>query len=197
MGVFYMENNNIFDELKQDVANSKDVVKTKFADEKLGSISNLLKEMGKNQVEINQLTEQLKKLEKRQSEIGGISIPELFDELGLTEVKLSDGTKVRVETIYVASISEDKKSAVFNWLSKNKFDGIISHKVVTKLKKGDEKIHKKLIESLKTLKVSFKDDKNVHPATLKAFVNEQMEKDPKNFPQDIFGVFKLRRTMSS
>jgi glutamyl/glutaminyl-tRNA synthetase len=158
--------------------------------EKLKALSEALIKMKKLESKITELSNELKIYTDIYNLIRSVTIPDIFDELGMRSFTLSDGTKAWVDRSFAASISKKNEEAAFNWLSENGHDGIIKHDVVVKVK-GEEELHRQIIAGLKKLEADYEDKQYIHPQSLKAFVREQMEKGS-DIPQDVFGVFPVR-----
>jgi hypothetical protein len=137
--------------------------------------------------------EELVILNERLRMISEIKIPDIFDELGFDKVKLKSGQTVEIKRGYAATITEENRTAAFDWLKNTNNDGIIKHDVTVKLKKGESEDHKKIVEFIKKEGLSYEDKEHVHPATLKSFVNEQITNGV-DFPMDTFKVFPIRKT---
>jgi hypothetical protein len=76
----------------------------------------ILKEL-EDQVKID---DELLKDKKRDIEkISGEVIPTLLSEMGLSSLKLADGSAVDVKPYYGANISEKNREAAYNWLRSN------------------------------------------------------------------------------
>ena len=56
----------------------------------------------------------LKDLKKEQQRISGEVIPTMMSEMGLSELKLQDGSHLKVSTSYKAHITEANKEAAYN-----------------------------------------------------------------------------------
>jgi len=160
---------------------------------KLDELSKLLQDLDLVNGEVEALQEHLKEAEERQKELSMGKIPDLFDELGLSVIKMKDGKVVEINRSFAATISAENKDDCFNWLRKNGHDGIIKHDLTVKLKKGEEAEVAALISDLNERGLTYSDKEHVHPMTLKAFVREQIEKGS-DLPQDKFGVFPIRKT---
>jgi hypothetical protein len=63
--------------------------------------------------------ENIKDLKKKRDHISGEVIPTMMSEMGLSELKLQDGSHLKVATSYRATITEANKEAAFNWLRNN------------------------------------------------------------------------------
>jgi hypothetical protein len=102
-------------------------------------------------------------------------LPDLFQQLGLKEFTLADGTKVLMDQQVYPNISEANKAAAHAWLRKNKFDSLIKSKCDISFGKGDDKKAAALIAFLtKKGYTSYTLKESVHPQTLGAFVREQL-----------------------
>lgn len=135
----------------------------------------------------------LKQLTDAYREINEQIIPDLFDEIGLSQIKLEDGSKVEVSRDYATAITKDKALGCFAWLRDHGFESLIKHEVSVKIKKGEDEKYKKVLDALADLKLVYADTNSVHPSTLKAFVREQIEAG-KDFPMELFSVFPVRKT---
>jgi uncharacterized protein YjgD (DUF1641 family) len=58
----------------------------------------------------------VKKTKEEIDRLSGEVIPTMMSEMGLSELKLQDGTHLKVATSYKASITEANKEMAFNWL---------------------------------------------------------------------------------
>lgn len=181
--------------LLSDMANDSEEIKKSFVlnDELLTTLAELVNKQISIEETITEYTECLEKLNEDLKAISEFKIPEIFDGLGLSEIKLKDGRKVSIKRGYAATISEDNKEACFEWLKETNNDGIIKHDVTVKLKKGESDDHKKIVEFIQKEGLSYEDKEHVHPATLKSFVNEQITNGVA-FPMDLFKVFPICKT---
>ena len=77
-----------------------------------------------------QTQEQVMKDTKKQIEkLSGDIIPTMMSEMGLAELKLQDGSHLKVSTSYRATITEANKEAAFNWLRNNGLGDIIKNEI--------------------------------------------------------------------
>jgi phosphoglycerate-specific signal transduction histidine kinase len=185
--------NDILSEMEQDA----EVIQSAIPKvNKLEELSELVEKMLNLRKRIERFSERLETLTKDYEVINGVKIPDLFDELQMKKFTLMDGRTIAVDKAYVASITKDNANACFDWLKANGHDSIIKHELTIKFKKGETAEHNKLVELAKEEGVTYTDKDTVHPQTLKAFVNEQMENGT-DFPQDLFKVFQVRKTKIS
>jgi hypothetical protein len=161
-------------------------------DSQLKQLANLAQMQVNLENEIILAEERAVNLKRQLAEIQDKTIPDLMFELGMRDFRLTTGERIKVDKLTFASITEKNREACFNWLMEHGFAGIIKNEVkIDAGKSSDEKVDT-LMQYAKSLGLMPKVNKNVHPQTLKAFVNEQMEKAV-NIPMDLFGVFIVNR----
>jgi hypothetical protein len=121
-------------------------------------------------------------------QIQEIAIPEKMTELGVKQLKLSDGWEVKIDQYYSASIGAEKKEAAFAWLRAHKHDDIIKNEIITSFGRGDDEKAKKVAELLEGANIVYTQKESVHAQTLKAFVKGEIEKG-EELPMDLFSVY--------
>ena len=90
--------------------------------------------------EIAQIEEQLKNKKAEADDISSRVIPELLAEQGLSEIKLSDGSKVAVKKEFRATVPKDdlKREAALQWLRDQGLGDIIKNNVSVSFGKGED-----------------------------------------------------------
>lgn len=180
----------LFEQDSMEEATEKEVPRN----EKLKELAVLIDKMQKHELEMQRLSKLLAAETEKYNKINTLMIPDLFEELGLKKISLSNGRTVEIKSSYVGSITEDRKPQCFEWLENKGYDSIIKHDVISKFKKGETAEHDNLVKVLIDLGVTFEDKKYVHPQTLKSFIREQLESGA-DFPQELFGVVAIRKTV--
>lgn len=160
---------------------------------KLSELTTLVTQLQDADKAVEEASDILKRAQEIQRELSMNRIPDLFDEINLSQLKMKDGSVVEIKRDFAASISIERKPFCFDWLRKNNHEHIIKHDVTVKMKKGEESEAKALIKKLDDMGLTYIDKEHVHPMTLKAFVKEQIEKGT-DLPQEQFGVFPIRKT---
>ena len=186
-----METNNLFDEMAKDGAREK--ANNGLDETKLSELTALCRAMRRAEQDLEKAEEAVKSAKEVLFNYQNIRIPDLFDEMGLSQIELTDGSKVEVKRSFAASISEKNKLTCFNWLIANGHSDIIKHDLTVSLKKGENEDYEKIKSRLDEVGATYKDKEHVHHATLKAFVKEQIENNV-DIPQEAFGVFHIRIT---
>ena len=80
----------------------------------------------------------LKDLKKEQDRLSGEVIPTMMSEMGLSELKLQDGSHLKVSTSYKAHITEANKEMAFNWLRNNGLGDIIKNEISVSFGRGED-----------------------------------------------------------
>lgn len=121
------------------------------------------------------LTDELETENQRISEIKTVLIPGVMEELGSTEIKLEDKTKIKIEPKVNASIKKENEPKVFDWLIANGFGGLIKSSVTAEFPREEVERAQELVESLRDEEIEATLKQGVHNATLKSFVKEELE----------------------
>ena len=135
----------------------------------------------------------LKDLKKEHQRISGEVIPTMMSEMGLSELKLQDGSHLKVSTSYRATITEANKEAAFNWLRNNGLGDIIKNEISVSFGRNEDNKAANYAELAKGQGFQPTQKMKVEPMTLKALVRERIEAG-KDMPTEIFGVFSENKT---
>jgi hypothetical protein len=184
------DGNDLMSQMAADSEESKTALPST---ERLSQLATLVKTMQDYQESVDKMTKDLAEEKERLRVVSMEDIPNLFDELELSTIKLADGQTVEVKRSFAASITKAHWPAAKAWLEANGHGAIISHDLTIKIKKGEEEQHTVIVDALTEAGLSYADGEKVHPQTLKGFVKEQMEAGS-DIPQDVFGVFPVRMT---
>ena len=142
---------------------------------------------------VEDLAADLKRAQTELSQISGELLPAALAEHGLSELKMSDGSKVTVATVISASISKERSGQAHQWLRDNGFGDLIKNTVAVSFGKGEDDKAVDLVRDLETEGYAVDQKEAVHPSTLKAFCKEQIEKGTE-IPSELFGVFIGQKT---
>ena len=135
----------------------------------------------------------LKELKKKRDHISGEVIPTMMSEMGLAELKLHDGSHLKVSTSYRAHISEANKEMAYNWLRNNGLGDIIKNEISVSFGRNEDNKAADYAELAKGQGFQPTQKMKVEPMTLKALVRERIEAG-KEMPTEIFGVFSENKT---
>ena len=136
---------------------------------------------------------EIKELKKSRDRISGDIIPTMMSEMGLSELKLHDGSHLKVATSYKAHISEANKEMAFNWLRDNGLGDIIKNEILVAFGRNEDNKAASYAELAKSQGFQPTQNMKVEPMTLKALVRERLEAG-KEMPTEIFGVYTENKT---
>ena len=135
----------------------------------------------------------LKDLKKEFERLSGEVIPTMMAEMGLSHLKLMDGSSVDVKPNYSASITIANRDAAFKWLRDNNLGDII--KIEISVSFGRNEDNKAADYAVLAEERGYQPTQKlkVEPMTLKALVRERIE-NGKELPTELFNVFVGNKT---
>ena len=145
------------------------------------------------QKEVNFVEEQLKQKKKNLEHLSGEVIPTMMSEMGLSHLKLMDGSSVDVKPYYSANISIANKESAFNWLRQNGLGDIIKNEISVSFGRNEDNKAADYAALAEERGFQPKKKLKVEPMTLKALVRERIEAG-KEMPTEIFNVFIGNKT---
>jgi hypothetical protein len=160
----------------------------------LKTLTSLCDKMELLEHDIEMRKQALAKVEEAYNKIRLGLIPEMFAQLGITNITLENGKKVTVDTKISVSLPKKdpmRRRQALEWLTNNGGESIIKENVTVD-EKGYVEAAKKLFDSQQ---VPYTSDKDVHPQTLKAFFNEALGNKKNSMqtilPSEVPEVFSL------
>lgn len=136
---------------------------------------------------VDQLKASLKDAEERARLLREESIPSAMQELGLAELRLLSGQRVRVKQDVYASVPVARRNEAWGWLEERGYGGLIKTQVAVQYGRGELPDAEELAEELLKRGLRTELNRNVHPQTLKAFLREQLSL-ANNVPLELFGA---------
>ena len=161
--------------------------------ENLTSLDDKVKKIRDLEDQIKADEQALKDKEKEKDRISGEVIPTLLSEMGLSSLKLADGSAVDVKPYYSAIISIKNREAAYNWLRQNGLGDIIKNEISVSFGRGEDNKAAEYANLAKGQGFQPTQKLKVEPMTLKALVRERVE-NGLEMPVDIFNVFVGNRT---
>ena len=137
--------------------------------------------------------ENLKKLKKKQEHVSGEVIPTMMAEMGLSHLKLMDGSSVDVKPNYSANNTVANKEKAFNWLRENGLGDIIKNEISVSFGRNEDTRAADYADLAKSHGFEPTQKLKVEPMTLKALVRERLEAG-KEMPTEIFNIFVGNKT---
>lgn len=135
---------------------------------------------------------EISKLKETLREISDRKLPQLMDELNISEIKLSTGEKISCIDVIDARIQD--KDTAHQWLRETNNHGIIKDEITIPFGIGSTEASVKLQNWLIENKYIFNRKETIHPQTLKSFIKEIVPKGVQ-FPEEAFGLYKARRVV--
>ena len=143
--------------------------------------------------EIEDAESRLKLLKQKHEHISGEVIPTMMSEMGLSHLKLIDGSTVDVKPNYSASISIANREAAFGWLRNNGLGDIIKNEISVSFGRNEDNKAADYANLAESQGYQPQQKLKVEPMTLKALVRERLEAG-KEMPTEIFNVFVGNKT---
>jgi len=142
-------------------------------------------------IDINE--KNLKDLKKEFERLSGEVIPTMMAEMGLSHLKLMDGSSVDVKPNYSANISIANREKAFNWLRENGLGDIIKNEISVAFGRNEDNKAADYAALAEERGFQPTQKLKVEPMTLKALVRERIEAG-KEMPTEIFNVFVGNKT---
>jgi len=144
--------------------------------------------------EIEKKEKDLKQRKKDLEHISGEVIPTMMAEMGLSHLKLMDGSSVDVKPNYSANITIANREEAFNWLRNNGLGDIIKNEILVSFGRNED--NKAADYAALAQERGFQPTQKlkVEPMTLKALVRERIEAG-KELPTELFNVFVGNKTI--
>ena len=161
--------------------------------ENIKSLADQVKRLRDLEDEFKDDEESLKNKKREIEKISGEIIPTLLSEMGLSSLKLADGSAVEVKPYYAANISVNNREAAYNWLRSNGLGDIIKNEITVSFGRNEDNKAATYANLAKGQGYQPTQKLKVEPMTLKALVRERIEAG-KEMPTDIFNVFVGNRT---
>ena len=161
--------------------------------ENIKSLASQVKNLKELEDEIKVNEELLKNQKKELERISGEVIPTMLSEMGLSSLKLADGSAVDVKPYYAANISLRNREAAYNWLRSNNLGDIIKNEITVSFGRDEDNKATTYVNLAKGQGYQPTQKLKVEYSTLKALVRERIEKGVE-MPMDIFNVFVGNRT---
>ena len=117
----------------------------------------------------------------------------MLSEMGLSYLKLQDGSSVEVKTNYSATITQANKEEAFNWLRENGLGDIIKNEISVSFGRNEDNKAADYANLAKGQGFEPQQKLKVEPMTLKALVRERMEAG-KEMPTELFNIYVGNKT---
>ena len=159
----------------------------------INKLADKIKELQAKQKQLQIQEDAVKQKKKDIEYLSGEVIPTMLSEMGLSFLKLQDGSSVEVKTNYSATITQAKKEEAFKWLRENGLGDIIKNEISVSFGRNEDNKAADYAELAKGQGLEPVQKLKVEPMTLKALVRERIEAG-KDMPTELFNVFIGNKT---
>ena len=159
----------------------------------INKLADKIKELQAHQQQLEVQEDAIKQKKKDIEHLSGEVIPTMLSEMGLSFLKLQDGSSVEVKTNYSATITQANKEAAFNWLRENGLGDIIKNEISVSFGRNEDNKAADYADLAKSQGLDPRQKLKVEPMTLKALVRERIEAG-KEMPTEIFNIFVGNKT---
>ena len=159
----------------------------------INKLADKIKELQASQLELQEQEDAIKQKKKDIEHLSGEVIPTMLSEMGLSYLKLQDGSSVEVKTNYSATITQANKEAAFNWLRENGLGDIIKNEISVSFGRNEDNKAADYAELAKGQGLDPTQKLKVEPMTLKALVRERLEAG-KEMPTELFNIYVGNKT---
>ena len=173
-----------FEEDQQEVIKKTDNIQT---------LADQVQKLNSLQQRMEMQEDNLKNTKKEFDHLSGEVIPTMMAEMGLSHLKLMDGSSVDVKPNYSASISIANREAAFGWLRNNGLGDIIKNEISVSFGRNEDNKAADYAALAEERGYQPTQKLKVEPMTLKALVRERLEAG-KSMPTEIFNVFVGNKT---
>ena len=159
----------------------------------INKLADKIKELQAQQEQLQIQEDAVKQKKKDIEYLSGEVIPTMLSEMGLSFLKLQDGSSVEVKTNYSATITQANKEAAFNWLRENGLGDIIKNEISVSFGRNEDNKAADYAELAKSQGLDPMQKLKVEPMTLKALVRERIEAG-KEMPTELFNIYVGNKT---
>ena len=159
----------------------------------INKLADKIKELQAHQKQLEVQEDSIKQKKKDIELLSGEVIPTMLSEMGLSYLKLQDGSSIEVKTNYSATITQANKENAFKWLRENGLGDIIKNEISVSFGRNEDNKAADYAELAKGQGLEPQQKLKVEPMTLKALVRERMEAG-KEMPTELFNVFIGNKT---
>ena len=159
----------------------------------INKLADKIKELQAIEKAIELDEKQIKEKKKHLEYLSGEIIPTMLSEMGLSSLKLQDGSSVEVKTNYSATITQANKEAAFNWLRENGLGDIIKNEISVSFGRNEDNKAADYANLARGQGLEPQQKLKVEPMTLKALLRERIEAG-KEMPTEIFNIFVGNKT---
>jgi hypothetical protein len=185
---------NIFDQMEADFEEKLATSVEKLDQGDLTTVAGMARAIRDKEAEVNELEQKLKNEKRALMKLTDEDLPTMLAEIGLTSMKLDDGSEVSIKPQYGANILVDNRPAAYEWLRENGYDDIIKNTVACTFGRGEDDKASAFKSFAEKEGYFAEQNTGIHHTTLRAFVKERIENGD-DFPMELFGAYVGQRAI--
>lgn len=164
-------------------------------DSMLSSMIKLANEMFELETTKEDVEKELKEINLRLNTIKSSELPDMFGELGLSEFKLENGIKLKVQDFVSGSLPKDetKRKEAIAWIEANDGSDLIKTKIGMEFTKNQHNMAIDVAERLKEEGYEVDCKSDIHSQTLCSFARERL-KNGDELPIELLGLYVGKTT---
>ena len=171
----------------------KDQTEVLSKTENIQTLADQVQKLNTLDQELEVMDKNIKQKKKDFEHLSAEVIPTMMAEMGLSHLKLMDGSSVDVKPNYSASITIANREAAFNWLRENNLGDIIKNEISVSFGRNEDNKAADYAALAEGQGYQPQQKLKVEPMTLKALVRERIEAG-KEMPTELFNVFVGNKT---
>ena len=179
--------NNLTEQMEQD---QTEVIKSTT---NIKTLSDQVLKLRAMEDQLKIMEDALKNKKKEIDRVSGEVIPTMLSEMGLSQLKLMDGSSVDVKPFYSATISAQNKDRAYNWLRTNGLGDIIKNEISVSFGRNEDNKAAEYASLAQSQGYEPAQKLKVEPMTLKALFRERTEAG-QEMPSDLFNTFVGNQT---
>lgn len=136
-------------------------------------------------------------------------LPELLEQMGLTEIRTAEGAHIKVDSTIRASLAAAKNPErarqAIDWLIEHGHGNVVKDQVILPFAAGQSELVAAVLDELKLVNdrlgekneawsIDVQEKMDVHPSTLSSLISSLL-KDGEEVPHDLFGVIRQKKAM--
>lgn len=172
----------------------EDMASVEATNDELLNISQLVKDQQELEERVAQCEADLEASKEALRNIQEYLLPEAMLSIGMSEFKLSNGTKITIKNDVYASVRKDFIGDAVAWLDENGLGGIVKDQVAVDFGRGEFDNVSELLKFCRTNGLNANEKLSIHPSTLKATVKEQMA-NGLEFPEEYFSIAPIKKSI--
>jgi len=167
--------------------------KQQATDAEIEQIADLAQRQKTLDKEIDKMQESLDQVKEQRRKVAEEDLPAALDQAGVSDVTLSDGSRIAVKSDLKVNIPKSKKEDAAEWLVNQGASALVKEDIHVPFNRGQEEQVNELTRELEENGYTYNVQPEMHTGSVKKFLKEHMEEGG-DLPEDVMNVFYYRET---